>query len=96
MVYCITYDLNGDEKDYEGVAQAIENAGDQGCCHFGKSAWLIKSSIKSAQAVYSMIEPHIDSDDTCLVIEVKLNYAGRFEDYNIEIIKNVIFSPRPR
>lgn len=26
MVYCITYDLNGDEKDYEGVAQAIENA----------------------------------------------------------------------
>lgn len=96
MVYCITYDLNKSGKDYKGVIQAIKDAGDQGCCSFGKSAWLIKSSIKSAQAIYSMIEPHIDSDDTCLVIEAKLNYAGRFEDYNIEIIRDVIFKPRPR
>lgn len=96
MVYCITYDLNGPDKDYNGVAKAIEKAGDQGYCHFGKSAWLIKSRLQSAQDVYLMIEPYLDSDDTCLVIESKLNYAGLFEYYDIEKIKNVIFEPRPR
>lgn len=92
MVYCITYDLNKSGKDYKGVIQAIKDAGDQGCCSFGKSAWLIKSSIKSAQAIHSMIEPHIDSDDTCLVIEVTNNYQGRLEDKHIKQIHNMFRS----
>ena len=87
MVYCITYDLNKSGKDYNGVIQAIKDAGDQGCCNFGKSAWLIKSSMKSAQAV-----SHIDSDDTCLVIEVTQHYAAHIEDDDIDTIKNVIFT----
>lgn len=92
MVYCITYDLNGSEKDYEGVIQAIEKAGDQGVCHFGESAWLVKTRFKSAQRVYSMIEPYLDSDDTCLVIEVTNNYQGYLEDKHIKQIHNMFRS----
>ncbi len=91
MVYCITYDLNKSGKDYKGVIQAIKDAGDQGYCNFGKSAWLVKTKLKSAQTVYSMIEPYLDSDDTCLVIEVAKNYAAHIENDDIDKFKNIIF-----
>ncbi len=91
MVCFITCDLNKSEKDYEGVIQAIESAGDEAWCHYWDSAWLIRSTLESASDVFAKIKPHLDSDDTCLVIEVKNNKQGWLSEKQWDYINSNIF-----
>ena len=75
MVYMITYDLNGDDKQYDGVISAIEN------CAIGEpfsqwqSSYLIKSNLQ-ASGIWRKIRPYLDDDDTLIIIEVTNNYKG--------------------
>lgn len=91
MVYLITYDLNKADKDYDGVFKAIKDASTGVWCHFWDSSWLIKSSL-SVDDVFEKIKPHLDSNDRCLVIEVKNNKQGWLTKEQWDYINNSIFS----
>lgn len=91
MVYFITYDLNKAGKNYDGVYQAIKDASTGVWCHYWDSSWLIKSTYTSADDVFKLIQPHLDSDDRCLVIEVKNNKQGWLTQKQWDYINNNIF-----
>jgi hypothetical protein len=91
MVFMISYDLNKAGKDYEGVFTGIKEASNGVWCHFLDSTWLIKSNFTSASDVFKKIQPYIDSDDRCLVFEVKGNYYGWMTDEQWAYIKENIF-----
>lgn len=76
MVYLITYDLCNPGQNYDQVIQAIKDASTGVWCSFWKSSWLIKSNLISANSVFEKIQPHLDGNDRCLVIEVKNNKQG--------------------
>lgn len=91
MVYMITYDLNKQGQEYEEVISAIK-ACSNGCwCTYWKSSFLIKSSL-SANQICERIQPHLDSNDTLIVIEVKNNYQGWLNNKQWAYIKENIFS----
>ena len=92
MVYFITYDLNNTGKDYAGVFQAIKDASDGVWCHYWDSSWLIRSKYESADSVFEKIKPHLDSDDRCIVIEVKNNKQGWLTNKQWDYINNNIFA----
>ena len=91
MVYFITYDLNKSDKDYEGVFQAIKDASNGVWCHYWDSSWLIKSYLESANEVFDLIRPHLDSNDRCFVIEVKENKQGWLLQEQWDYINQNIF-----
>ena len=91
MVYLITYDLNKSGKDYQGVYDAIKAASDGVWCHYWDSSWLIRSTYSSANSVFEKIKPHLDSNDKCLVIEVKHNTQGWLTQEEWDYINNNIF-----
>ena len=91
MVYLITYDLNKTDKDYGGVFKAIKDESTGVWCHYWDSSWLIKSSL-SVNDVFEKIKPHLDSNDRCLVIEVKNNKQGWLTKEQWDYINNSIFS----
>lgn len=90
MVYLITYDLNTTGKDYAGVYQAIKDSA-VSWCHYWDSSWLIKSNLKSASDVFQKIEPHLDRNDRCLVIEVTNNKQGWLSKKQWDSINTDIF-----
>lgn len=91
MVYFVTYDLNDPGQNYEDVIQAIKDASTGVWCSYWKSSYLIKSNYQTAQEVFNKIEPHLDKNDKCLVIEVKNNKQGWLTKKEWEYINNNIF-----
>ena len=91
MVYLITYDLNKTGKDYEGVYQAIKDASTGAWCHYWESSWLIRSNLATADLVFAKIKPHLDTDDRCLVVEVKNNKQGWLTEKQWDYINKYIF-----
>lgn len=91
--YIIGYDLNKTGKDYEGVFEAIKAASVSGNTwwHYLDSTWIIKSSLTTSQ-VYDRIKPHIDNDDSVLIIEIKNNKSGRLPQKAWDYLNNVIFA----
>lgn len=65
----ISYDLNGNRKNYDGLFDAIKHLGDW--CHCLKSDWLIYTN-KTPQQVYESLRLCLDNDDYLLVNEVNL------------------------
>lgn len=92
MVYLVTYDLNKPGKNYEGVYQAIKSASTGVWCHYLESAWLIKSSLSTAASVLSLIRPHLDNNDRCMVLEVTDNSQGYFSQNEWQYIRTHIFA----
>ena len=90
-VYMITYDLNKSGQDYENVIKAIKDASTGVWCTFWKSSYLIKSTL-TANQISNKITPHLDGNDTLLVIEVKSNYQGWLSDEQWKYIKENIFN----
>ena len=64
--YCVSYDLNENHKDYDGLISAIK---DYNCIKALYSTWFVKSD-DSAQDIYKHLKPYIDNDDHLFVIEV--------------------------
>lgn len=91
MVYFITYDLNKSGKDYTGVYEAIKDASNGVWCHYWDSSWLIRSNLLTATQVFKKIQPHLDSDDRCFVVQVTDNYQGWLSEKEWDYIKNNIF-----
>ena len=77
MVYLISYDLIGENKDYETVEQAIHAASKGECVRCLRSTWLIRSKIESVNEMTELLESFMDSDDQFLVVEVTKELHGR-------------------
>jgi len=92
MVYLISCDLNKIGKDYSDVYEAIMTASTGAWCHFFDSTWLIKSKYKSAHSVFSCIQPHLDSGDRCIVVELENNKQGWLDKEQWDYINKQIFS----
>ena len=91
MVYMVTYDLNKEGQNYEDVIEAIKAASSGVWCTYWKSSFLIKSNLTSADAVFEKIQPHLDSNDSVLVIEVKNNKQGWLKKDAWDYINKSIF-----
>lgn len=72
-VYSITYDLRSPSRDYTGLYEAIKKS--PKWWHFLQSTWLVLTS-ESAVQVWNRLAPHIDNNDSLLVIEVRNNKEG--------------------
>lgn len=90
MVYMITYDLNNPGQKYDDVINAIKEASTAWCSYW-KSSYLIKSNYQTAKEVFEKIKPHLDENDSVLVIEVKNNKQGWLTNKQWNYINNSIF-----
>ena len=64
--YCISYDLNKSDKNYDGLISAIQQ---YDCIKALYSTWFVKSN-SSASDIYYNLKQYIDSNDHIFVIEV--------------------------
>ena len=90
--YMITYDLNNPGQNYEKVIESIKNASDGNWCSYWKSSFLIRSNYATAQQVSDLITPHLDKNDSLLVIEAVNNYQGWLKKKQWDYIRNHIFA----
>lgn len=91
MVYFVTYDLNNPGQNYDAVIQAIKGASTGQWISSWKSSFLIKSPYQTAQEIFDRIEPFLDRNDSCLVVEVKNNKQGWLSQEEWEYVNNEIF-----
>lgn len=70
--YCITYDLNKSDKNYEGLYEAIRNFD---YFHVMDSVWFIKTNFTVTE-IYNKLKPQIDSNDYLFISEITSNYYG--------------------
>ena len=89
--YLITYDLNNPGQNYEKVISAIKKASDGVWCTYWKSSYLIRSDHQTADEVSSLITPHLDKNDTLLVIEAVKNYQGWLNKDQWKFIRENVF-----
>ena len=90
--YMITYDLNAKGQKYDEVIETIKKCSfNNAWCSFWKSSWLIKSTMTPSE-IQSKIQPHLDSNDDLIVIEVKNNYQGWLTDEEWKYIRENIFN----
>lgn len=88
-VYMITYDLNAKGQKYKEVNDAIKNSANA-YCKYWTSTYLIRSSLSPSQIVNN-VKPHLDNNDSLIVIEVNKNYQGWLETEKREFIRDNIF-----
>lgn len=86
----ITYDLNNPGQSYEKVIEAIKSASTGIWCTFWKSSYLIKSNL-TPDEIINKINPHLDTNDRIIAIEVIKNYQGLLNEKEWEYIRNNIF-----
>lgn len=91
MVCFITYDLRKEGQDYDNVITAIKDASTGAWCTYWKSSYLIQTNL-TVQQVTDKITPHLDSNDSLIVIEVKQNYQGWLTEKQWKYIRENIFS----
>ena len=95
LVYLISYDLNKTGKDYEGIYTAIKDLSTGIWSHPLESVWLIQSNLFPANAIFKNLKPHLDSDDRCLVVEIRNNMQGLLPQDIWEQIRDDLFAGEP-
>jgi len=71
--YAINYDLSAPNRDYAGLYEAIKSY--SGWWHYLESTWLIATESTPSQ-IWEKFRPHIDKNDSLLIIEVRDNTSG--------------------
>ena len=74
MVYLVSYDLRHPGRDYTGLYSELQRS-PVGWWHYLESTGLI-STTETLDELLFHIRPHIDDNDSLLVIEVMRNYQG--------------------
>jgi len=72
-VYAIVYELRTPGRDYTPLYNAIKASGKW--WHYLPSAWLVHTS-ESANQLWNRLAPHIQKNDSMLVIEVRNHNQG--------------------
>ena len=88
--YMITYDLNTPGKNYDNVIDAIKAASNGTWCSFWRSSFLICSKL-TANEIFSVLEPHIDSNDSLFIVEVTAHYQGWLSKDEWDFINQNVF-----
>ena len=73
MIYAINYDLKRPGQNYDALYDAIKNCGDW--WHYLNSTWLVHTQL-TAQDIWDKLKPHVDKNDSVLVIRVTRDYTG--------------------
>lgn len=84
-VYMVGYDLNSEGKDYSGIKKVLKEYPKY--WHHLDSTWLIKTDETPSQIV-AKLKPHIDDNDSLLVIEVENSYQGWLTEKAFKWIEN--------
>jgi len=71
--YSINYDLKAPNRDYSGLYEAIK--ANYAWWHYLESTWIIVTQEAPAQ-IFDKLKPHIDNNDSLLIIEVRDNISG--------------------
>ena len=71
--YAINYDLSAPNRDYSGLYEAIKSY--PGWWHYLESTWLVVSDNTPSQ-IWERLKPHVDDNDSLLIIEVRDNVSG--------------------
>lgn len=72
-VFCVSYDLRGDEADYSGLFSALQD-----CArwwHFLESTWLVVFD-GTAEELWRRLEPFVQTRDRLLIIAVGRDSQG--------------------
>ena len=72
-VYSITYDLKKPGRNYSGLYDAIKSYNHW--WHYLGSTWMVATD-STPEQIWEVIRPHIDRNDSVLIIEVKNNKSG--------------------
>ena len=70
--YCITYDLNKSDKNYDGLYTAIKIFNN---VHVMDSVWFVKTNLKANQ-IYDKLKPEIDNNDNLFICEITYDHSG--------------------
>lgn len=70
--YCITYDLNLSNKNYDGLYDAIKEFN---YFHVMDSVWFIKTSFNSTE-IYNKLKSQIDDNDSLFICEITYDRSG--------------------
>jgi hypothetical protein len=73
MIYAINYDLKKPGQNYDSLHAAIKNLG--AWWHYLGSTWLVDTNV-IASAIWQKLEPHVDKNDSVLIIGVTKDYSG--------------------
>jgi len=73
MVYVVSYDLKKPGKNYVGLTEQLQFF--PGWWHYLGSTWLISTS-ESATELYNRLAPHLDKNDSILIIEAGKHIQG--------------------
>lgn len=73
MIYSINYDLRKPGRDYSGLYTAIKSCGTH--WHYLGSTWLVDTTL-TAEGIWKKLSPHVDADDSMLIIGVTSDYSG--------------------
>ena len=73
MIYAINYDLKRPRQNYDKLYEAIKGCG--AWWHHLGSTWLVDTSL-DAGGIWSRLSPHVDKNDSFLIIGVTKNYSG--------------------
>lgn len=74
MLLLISYDLKEPGRNYEALYDEIKKAGTW--WHHLDSTWIIQTEFTPKQW-YQRLTPHLDRNDTILIIQVSKNPYGR-------------------
>jgi len=85
MVFLVSYDLNKPGKDYSDLYKTLKNA--DGWWHYLDSCWLLSTN-NSIKYWNDKIKPHIDDNDSLLIVEITNNYTGWLTQKAWDWIKN--------
>lgn len=86
-VLIITYDLDGKNKDYAPLFEAIKETSDK-WWHYITDAWLVHTQL-TAKEFFDALLPHIDEKkDFIFVAEITKNYSGWLPEKAWEWIRN--------
>lgn len=70
--YCITYDLNKSDKNYDGLYTAIKVFNN---VHVMDSVWFVKTNLNASQ-IYDKLKPEIDNNDNLFICEITYDNFG--------------------
>ncbi len=66
-VYAVSYDLNRPGQNYQGLIGELEQS--PSWWHYLKSTWLIATN-ETPDQLWGRLEPHVDTTDCVLIMEV--------------------------
>lgn len=72
-VYCVSYDLKGEDADYTSLYAALKASAHW--WHYLQSTWLIVVK-DNADGLWARLEPHLKQGDRLLVIGVSADSQG--------------------